>query len=877
MRHANFRLPTALALGAFLALSGPASGAEQPPLEDVLQILQERADELGLTPSDLSEVVVADSYFSEHSGILHLYLQQHHAGIPVHNALINLNIDRDGRIVHLGSRFVPNLAAAARGADHRLSGRDAVETAFRHLGLAATEPLIEERALSARQLMFSDAGVSLQPIPAKLVYLPDEKRRVRLVWTVGIYTLDAQHYWVLFVDAATGQVVRRDDRVAQDSWEQTDAPGEVSFLEAARRSGGPGDAATTPRPGQASTGPTSNGLDGSAYRVYPVPVESPSHAGDPSVDLRSLVVDPADPTASPLGWHDTDTNQFTVTRGNNVHAYTDVDADNVPDLGSDPDGGADLEFDFPVDFSMEPDTYRPAAVTNLFYWNNAIHDIAYRYGFDEAAGNFQVNNFGLGGLGNDDVRAEAQDGSGTNNANFFTPSDGNRPRMQMFRWTAPAVVTVNPPSPIADDYDARGAAFGPPLMSTGITGDVALVDDGVEPATDGCEPLVGFPPGEIALLDRGQCTFVQKVNNAQDAGAIAVIVANNVPGPPVTMGGNDPGIVIPSAMISLDDGDLFKANLPLESTIKKGGADRDSDFDNGVIVHEYTHGISNRLTGGPNNVDCLDNEEQMGEGWSDYFAVMLTDIDVDHRGIGTYVIFEPTDGVGIRPFAYNPDFAVNPATYDDIQVFSVPHGVGFVWATMLWDMTRALVDRHGFDPDIPTGTGGNNLALQLVTDGMKLQPCSPGFVDGRDAVLSADAILTDGANQCLIWDAFANRGLGFSADQGSSDSRDDGTEAFDLPLSCCTFAILEGKVIALRDSGALNPGQANSLLRKLDAAEAAIARGRIKAGINILQAFINQVLDFVEDGVLTEAQGLDLTECAEGVIARTEENFPDAT
>lgn len=133
MRHVNFRLRSALALGTFLALSGPASGAEQPPLEDVQQILQERADELGLTPSDLSEAVVADSYFSEHSGILHLYLQQHHAGIPVYNALINLNIDRDGRIVHLGNRFVPDLAATARSADPRLSGRDAVEIGRAHV------------------------------------------------------------------------------------------------------------------------------------------------------------------------------------------------------------------------------------------------------------------------------------------------------------------------------------------------------------------------------------------------------------------------------------------------------------------------------------------------------------------------------------------------------------------------------------------------------------------------------------------------------------------------------------------------------------------------------------------------------------------------
>ena len=110
--------------------------------------------------------------------------------------------------------------------------------------------------------------------------------------------------------------------------------------------------------------------------------------------------------------------EFTRTQGNNVHAYADRDNNNQPDANTDPDGGAGLDFDFPLDLGTRPLDYRDAAVTNLFYWNNIIHDVLYEYGFDEAAGNFQVNNYGNGGLGGDDVRAEAQDGSGRNNANF---------------------------------------------------------------------------------------------------------------------------------------------------------------------------------------------------------------------------------------------------------------------------------------------------------------------------------------------------------------------------------------------------------------------------------------------------------------------------
>jgi len=118
---------------------------------------------------------------------------------------------------------------------------------------------------------------------------------------------------------------------------------------------------------------------------------------------------------------------------------------------------------------------------------------------------------------------------------------------------------------------------------------------------------------------------------------------------------------------------------------------------------------------------------------------------------------------------------------------SQPHGIGTVWATMIWDMTWMLIDEYGFDEDIYNGTGGNNIALQLVIDGLKLQACSPGFVDGRDGILAAVDINTmiadeDRANiKCSVWGVFATRGLGVSAQQGSKFSRTDQVEAFDTP------------------------------------------------------------------------------------------------
>ena len=126
----------------------------------------------------------------------------------------------------------------------------------------------------------------------------------------------------------------------------------------------------------------------------------------------------------------------------------------------------------------------------------------------------------------------------------------------------PNTVTVDAPSPAAGTYLAAGAAFGPPPSQTGLSGSFVLVDDGTANPTHGCFPLVGFPAGAIALVDRGTCNFTAKVANAQAAGAVGVVVANNAPGAPFTMGGADPSITIPAVMVSQADGNTIKAGLP---------------------------------------------------------------------------------------------------------------------------------------------------------------------------------------------------------------------------------------------------------------------------------------------------------------------------
>jgi extracellular elastinolytic metalloproteinase len=258
------------------------------------------------------------------------------------------------------------------------------------------------------------------------------------------------------------------------------------------------------------------------------------------------------------------------------------------------------------------------------------------------------------------------------------------------------------------------------------------------------------------------------------------------------MTGSNAAVTIPSVMVSSTDGAKIKTAVNNGDTVMatmKGlpvVKAYDSDFDNGVIAHEFGHGISIRLTGGPANSNCLNNAEQAGEGWSDFFALALTakpgDKGTDARGIGTFVYNQNIGDLGIREFKYTTDMVVNPMTYNYIKNNKGVHYVGTVWCSMLWDIYWKMVEKYGFDEDVMNGNGGNNKTIQLVMDGLKLQACGPGFVDARDAILKADSINNGGANRDLLWRAFARRGLGYTATQGSANSvTDGGLTKFDLP------------------------------------------------------------------------------------------------
>ena len=772
-KHPDMRTHGALA-------SAPTSLDGTTAAEIALRYLRANLVDMGLTEADVAEPGIT-TVVSGHTGVTHVYLRQRYSGIDVHGADINLNVTADGSVLGgFGSSFVANLASAVVVNETAAKGAiEAAETALASLGLRATTPLTVTAGDGAPggELTLTDGGIADQPITARQVYERLESGRVVLAWLVEIPEASRPHWWAMTVDAQTGDVLERIDQTVHDPWGELVPTSDPS-------SGSDEKNALTPIAGVPGSG---------SFRVYAWPF------GDPNDGPRRAVVNPADPVGSPFGWNDTDGiagPESTQTVGNNVDAYLDRANDNVAAAAERADGGSTLAFDFPLDLALNPSTYQAAALTNLYYWNNVVHDISYRYGFDEAAGNFQANQYGKFNPptvpgGNDYVRAEAQDGGGMNNANFSTGTDGNRPRMQMFLWVPPGGYQVQVTTGAATgNYAAVRANFGAFLadsFSTQPTAQTVLTS----PA-NACAPLVGFPAGSIAYVDAGTCSTVVKSQNAQNAGAVGIIIDTNSAAP-VTLTGVSLTVNIPVLGVSAATDAVLRPALPFTAKMAFLGTPaplRDGDLDAVVIAHEYTHGISNRLTGGRLNVSCLNNDEQMGEGWSDWIALAFTH-DARRavqrtRGLGPYIRYTGVNGAGIRPTAYATDMAINPTTYGSITTLAIPHGVGYAWATMLWDVYWNLIDKHGFNQNVydPWYTGGNNLAIQLVMDGMKLQPCSPGFVNGRNAILQADTLLTGGANQCAIWKGFAKRGLGFSAVQGSSDNVNDGTEAFDLPAAC---------------------------------------------------------------------------------------------
>ena len=770
----------------------------------------------GFTQADLGSWIVKSNASSRNANSWYYYLVQTHNDIEVNQTIANVQVS-ENKVVVNNSRFIKNLHNKINAEAPSISAEQAVQKALDYQGLYAS---FDSKVLSFDKVKqvytFAKTDDLQSDIKVNLVYEKKSETEVVLTWNVILDFKNGQHWFNTRIDAVSGEFVNQNDWVTSCNWSGNESHEnhnhslkenkQIDFIKSVYKNS------------------NESTMMAGSYRVIPYYVESPNH-GD-----FELVTNPDNATASPNGWH-----TGTETEGNNGVARDDQNGDN----GFGPttsQSGAGLVFDYPYGGpGVAASTYIDAAATQLFYMSNVVHDIYYLYGFDEASGNFQESNFSGSGSGGDGVNLDVQDGSGVNNANFSTPPEGGNPRMQMFLWNqgaydpnAVSLLVVNNTF-LAGDYDALDNNFtdGSVPVTAPITSDLVLViddnsvgnADGSTASTDvsdGCGAITNGAAinGKIAILRRGTCTFVSKVLEAQSQGAIAVLIINNVAGD-IVLGGGDAGVTIPAYSLNKVEGDAIIAEMS-NSTVNvtfnvptptPTFVNIDGDFDNGVIAHEYGHGINQRLVAGPGNTSCVNQNESPGEGWGDYIGKILLLKNVDNgiavNGTGTFVVGQSPSGQGIRPAPYSGDIANNPMTYQSLiddttnATYTIPHGVGSVWAGMLWDLTWDLIAVHGFTDDIYDANGGfgNTIALNLVVEGMKLTPCNPGFVDARNAILQADDVLygngvagsETGANQCIIWSAFARRGLGASANQGTVFRTFDGASAFDLPTSItCT-------------------------------------------------------------------------------------------
>ncbi|KAJ1882019.1 hypothetical protein LPJ57_001232, partial [Coemansia sp. RSA 486] len=554
----------------------------------------------------LDSIKITDAYIDEASGISHIYAKQVVDGTEVANGLANVNIDKSDRVISSSQSFIPGASnkrrslisggslVARAGVDQSL--RTALKKLTDYVNTGISDAQLQSVVVAAQSSLASgEPGFVLGGLPsdvavkesvtAQQMLIQKSDGAVAPVWHMVLEQKD--HWWSAHVNSLTGEVEAIND------W--------VSRLE--------------------------------KYRVFPKDVISPEEGS------RQLVADPASPDASPKGWV-TDSS----TAGNNVWAQNNPSGGYTWKNNYRP-SAASHSFDYSLDLAQSPAKYADAAITQLFYTVNVMHDLSFAYGFTEAAGNFQDVNYSGQGSGGDYVVAFAQDGSGTDNANFATPPDGQNGVMRMYTWTM------------------------------------------------------------------------------------------TVPG-------------------------------------------RDGDLEQDIVAHEFTHGISNRLTGGPSNSDCLYDGEAggMGEGWSDTVAnIMRVKPGNTHSTnmiLGNYVY-----GESIRMYPYSTDMSVNPQTYAylDKAQYNEVHNIGEVWATILYEVVWGLVDAAGGIGDIYEKdlTRGNCLALQIILDAMKLQPCSPTFIQARDAIVQAEANLTGGKYQCQVWKAFAKRGMGPQASDSSGKHKED--------------------------------------------------------------------------------------------------------
>jgi hypothetical protein len=441
---------------------------------------------------------------------------------------------------------------------------------------------------------------------------------------------------------------------------------------------------------------------------------------------------------------------------------------------------------------------RQGSIQQLFYNVNFLHDWYYDSGFNESMRNAQTNNFGRGGLGNDNIRSEVQDYSGFSNANMSTPSDGGRPRMQMYNFPNKANVNqVTAPADIAT-LNAMGISM-PGVQTFDVTADVLMATfDGSLNVTNAAALA-----GKIAMFnfqDAGSfSTKISRLSTQTTAAAVLMVYTSAAANSVANITGFNTVWNKPVATISFNAAAPIKTKLALPATVTMRMhrfADRDGTLDQQIVFHEWGHYLSNRLIS--NSAGLSNNQgRSMGEGWGDFNAMMLTvrenDTAVPSNATwnGMYALATyATSGVpfsaaanhgyylGIRRTPYSTDMALyNAFTFKHITngqalpvgppvasggVNAEVHNSGEIWANMLWECYASLLrDTQGGTPRMTFQQAQDRMKMYLVAS-LALTPPSPTFVEARDAVLAA-AYATDNTDYLEFWAAFAKRGMGVGA------------------------------------------------------------------------------------------------------------------
>jgi Zn-dependent metalloprotease len=365
-------------------VEGAALSAPQANTPDNVArgFLKKQAALFGLSNADVNALKLEKE--DDDQGTTFLDYAQTVGGVKVFEGEVKVAVGRAGEVLNARQGFV--VSGQKADTTPALSEADGISKAFEHAGRQVAPSFAEVRGRASK----SDAAAFANPINPNYEDVLSElnvvrvKDEARLAWHVYA-EVGPDEWYELLVDAHTGELLLR-------------------------------------------------------HNLYLFEAQGTVYHEDPDAAPRVLTSFVGDTTINTdAGWMGTST----TTTGNNVEAYLDTNADNAPDAnnGTNLSNGhafsSTQDFTFPFSTAADPRTQQAAVVANLFYYNNVMHDFSYGLGFTETARNFQTNNFGRGGTGNDSVRAEAQDGSGTNNANFATPPDGQRPRMQQFLFTAP--------------------------------------------------------------------------------------------------------------------------------------------------------------------------------------------------------------------------------------------------------------------------------------------------------------------------------------------------------------------------------------------------------------------------------------------------------